>query len=217
MASAVTLTLLLTGCATEQDEHEHDEVEQEADAESTAPEEHVLGPAECLVGSWRVDNARFEEYLNSLGTGVSMAVSGANYLRFDDEGKYFTWREDFTFTMGSGEQTVTHVSNSGETGDYGTVLEWGGASPSDFLWVAETMTVVRDEVYTVGGIAQVVDDGAADMTITLFDGYTGEVPRIEDREAVEGSGPFTCDADTLTLGFDIDSEMLYHRAEASGG
>jgi hypothetical protein len=207
IASAVTLAVLLTGCASEPDEPELDP-QADADAEQVEVVAEI-GPAECLIGTWQVDNASFEAFLVANGGG--MAVSGGDFMRFDDAGAYFSWSEDFTFSTGSGASAVTHVSNSSYTGDYGTVLNWGGEFPNDFLWVAETMIVVQDEVFTVGGIAQFIDDGGAEGTIHLFDGYTGQVPFPEEREAVEGTGPFWCDIETLKLATDIDYDVLYHR------
>lgn len=192
--------------------------EPPASVEESADAAPALTREQCVVGTWQVDNAAFEEYLNSLmigvPTGARMEVSGASFWRFDDAGTFYSWREDFTFTTTAEGQTVTHVSNSAETGDYGLVLDFGAAPSTDFLWVAETMSVMHDEVITVGGIATLMDDGSGSSTITLFDGYTGEVPVVEG-EPIEGSLPFTCDSDTLVFEFDAGLTMPYNRTTAA--
>lgn len=177
----------------------------------------VITREECVVGTWQVDNAAFEAYMNTLipNAGIRMTISGGNFMRFDDAGSFFSWRDNFTMTTTASGQTVEHISNSGETGDYGLVLDWGKPPTADFLWVAETMSVVHDEVMIVGGIATLVDDGSGAATVELFDGFTGEVPMV-DGEPLEGSLPFTCDGDTLIFEFDAGLTMPYHRSSATG-
>lgn len=200
-AAALLSALTLTGCTTEP--------EPAPDASPTPEAEVTSEPtaAECLIGTWQTDNSSYERFLAA--AGAPMAVDGAEFWRFDEAGTYFNWREDFGFTTGSGATAVTHVSNSGWTGDYGTVLDWRD-SGNDYLWVAETLTVVHDEVFTVAGVAQVIDQGSHEMTV-LFEGYSAEVPVVEGREQVEGSGPFWCTADELRLQADLDTEILLHR------
>ena len=203
LLGALALTgLTLTGCSTEPGP---------APDATPAPSEVEVAPeptaAECLIGTWRSDNASYEQFLSAVG--APMTVSGAEFWRFDEAGAYFNWREDFGYTTGSGVAAVTHVSNSSWTGEYGTVLDWRD-SGTDYLWVAETLTVVHDEVLTVAGIAQVIDQGSHEMTV-IFQGYPAEVPVVEGREQLEGSGPFRCDAGTLRLEVDLGTEMVLHR------
>lgn len=216
----LALSLLLAGCSAGPGEPGLASPGGEPNASGTPEADVVIGPEECVVGSWKVDNATFEKFLNAstgAGSGIpagvdtTVRVSGDSYLRFDGESAYYGWRDDFTLAFGSGAHAATHVSNSGEMGDYGVVLGFGDRVKNDFLWVAETMTVLRDEVFTVGGIARVVDDGGATVGVNFFDGYQGEVPRIEEHESVEGTGPFRCDGDVLTFELDNGMEMLYHR------
>lgn len=186
-------------------------------AETDAPAEpEVVTPTQCVIGTWQVDNAAFESWMNSLvvSVPVQMAVSGSSYMRFDDQGTFFTWRDDFTFTTTAEGQTVTHISNSGETGDYGLVLNYGTPPTVDFLWIAETMRVMHDEMMIVGGIATLIDDGGAEARIELFDGYTGAIPTVEG-EPLEGSLPFTCDDDTLVFEFDAGLTMPFNRTTAT--
>ena len=218
--AAATLLLMLTACFPENPPAIDPalNVPQDSDTDSTASEnpENNVTPAitreECVIGTWQVDNAVFEAYMNSLApsAGMHMSISGGNFMRFDGAGSFTSWREDFTMAMSAEGQSITHVSNSGETGDYGLVLDYGAPHLTDFLWVAETMTVIRDEVMHIGGIATVVDDGSSSAVIQLFDGYRGEVPSVEG-EPLEGSLPFTCEGDTLTFEFDVGNTMPYHR------
>lgn len=176
----------------------------------------VVTVDQCVIGSWQVDNTAFQAYMNSLApsTGVQMSISGASYMRFDDAGTFFSWRDDFTMTTQSQGQTIIHVSNSGETGDYGLVLNYGTPPTTDFLWVAETMTVMQDEVLTVDGIAVFSDMGGSGAVVELFDGYRGEVPTVEG-EPMEGSLPITCEGDLLTFEFDAGLTMPYHRSSVT--
>ena len=77
------------------------------------------------------------------------------------------------------------------------------------------MTVARDEVLNVGGIATVEDSGGSTVAVDIFEGYRGEVPKVEEHEGVEGTGPFWCDGDVLKFGLDFDQEMLYTRSEVT--
>lgn len=212
LATAVGFALIVAGCSAGPLAPANGEpVDPEATSTEAAPE--VVSVEDCVAGTWQVDNAAFEGYMNSLGTSVGghMAVSGASYMRFDGEGTFSMWREDFTFTMTHDGQTIQFVSNSGEMGDYGLVLDWGAPPTTNFLWVAETMVVMTDEVMTVDGIATLTDQGGGGSTVEFFDGFRGEVPEVEGRESVEGSLPFTCDGDTMTFEFDAGQTMLYHR------
>lgn len=220
VATLGALALLLTGCSAGPLTNgpldpDADPLSSADPAEDAAP---VITREQCVVGTWQVDNAAFESYMNSLipSRDIRMEISGGNYMRFDDAGSFFSWREDFTMRSTASGQTVTHVSNSGETGDYGLVLDWGTAPSTDFLWVAETMSVMHDEVMIVGGIATVIDDGGGAATVELFDGFTGEVPVVEG-EPLEGSLPFVCDGDTLVFEFDAGLTMPYHRSSANPG
>lgn len=218
-AAVLAATLLVTGCTEEQDgtTDADPDAQPSASAEATEDTTPVLTREECVVGTWQIDNAAFERFLNRLAPagGVQVSVSGGSFLRFDDAGTFFAWREDFTIATSAHGATMAHVSNSGETGDYGLVLDWGPDGGDDFLWIAETMEVMRHEVMTVDGVATFIDEGGAEATIELFDGYTGQVPHIEGREAVEGSVPFTCDAEHLTVEYDVGSLMLYHRVAST--
>lgn len=216
----LVVPLLLAGCSTGPGAPGGGSPSGEPTASGTPKAQMVVGPKECVVGSWKVDNATFENFVNTstgIGSGIpagvdtTIRVSGNSYLRFDDKGAYFGWRDDFTLAFGSGKNAAAHVSNSGETGDYGVVLDFGKTVKNDFLWVAETMEVMRDEVFTVGGLTQVVDSGGETVRVTLFEGYNGEVPRVGERESVEGTGPFWCDGDVLKFGLDGGTEMLYRR------
>jgi hypothetical protein len=218
IATLCAAALLVTGCAAGPLANGPLDSDAEPSASVDAPDDTapVITREECVIGTWQVDNAAFEAYMNSLipSAGVRMTISGGNYMRFDDAGSFFSWRDDFTMTTTASGQNITHVSNSGETGDYGLVLDWGKPPTVDFLWVAETMMVVHDEVAIVGGIATLVDDGSGTATIDLFDGFTGEVPMM-DGEPLEGSLPFTCKDDTLVFEFDAGLTMPYHRSSAT--
>lgn len=199
------------------------------DEESTAPETVKPapdGPDKCLIGTWQIDNQDFEDIMGTIldftseipaGTNVSFEVSGGSFFRFDDQGQFFSWRDDYTFTMTVDGQVVTFVSNSSETGSYGVVLGFGGMSNThftDFLWVDESMIVVTDEVMNIAGMAQAVDRGDSGVGLEIFGHYKGEVPRVEGRESMESSLPFTCVGDTLTLTTEIDADIALHRSEA---
>lgn len=216
VATLCVAALLITGCSTGQPSPTDPDGDPSASASAGPAEPEIITPAQCVIGTWQVDNAAFEAYMNSLipSAGIRMTISGGNYMRFDDAGSFFSWRDDFTMTTTASGQTVEHVSNSGETGDYGLVLDWGKPPTVDFLWVAETMSVMHDEVMIVGGIATLVDDGRGTATVELFDGFTGEVPMM-DGEPLEGSLPFTCKDDTLTFEFDAGLTMPYHRSSAT--
>lgn len=204
LAPVAVLSLLLTGCMDDDDEQEPVAV----------PEPPTL--EECVVGSWKQDNEDFQAMLDALSGGFSMTVSGDSYLRFDGEGTFYSWRDDFRLTTGSGAGAVEHVSNSAEMGEYGVVVGFTGLSgthPTDFLWVAETMTVMTDEVLTVGGIGQVIDTGGATQGVEIFGAYDGDVPRVEGREAMEGSVPVTCSGDLMTLEVEIGTTVRFHRSE----
>lgn len=213
------VALLATGCSAGPLANDPLDPDAEPSTSVDAPDEAapVITREQCVVGTWQVDNAAFEAYLNTLvpSGGIRMTVSGGNFMRFDAAGSFFSWRDNFTMTTTASGQTLEHISNSGETGDYGLVLDWGKPPTADFLWVAETMSVVHDEVMIVGGIATLVDDGSGTATVELFDGFTGEVPLV-DGEPLEGSLPFTCDGDTLTFEFDAGLTMPYHRSTATG-
>ncbi len=191
-----------------------DDSDSLADPADASPQ--GMSRAECVIGIWQADNAVFESYMNSLvpEPSMRMSITGASLIRFDAAGQFFSWREDFTMTTRAQGQTVTHVSNSAETGDYGLVLDWGSSPSTDFLWVAETMTVIKDEVFNIGGIATVVEDGSG-SAVELFNGYQGELP-VVDGEPMEGSLPFTCTKNTLTFEFDVGKTMPYHRITTSG-
>lgn len=215
--------LLIAGCSVGPlaPDTNHEPTDPDATPTDPAPTEEpaqaeVITTDKCVIGTWQVDNAAFQTYMNSLApsAGGHMTVSGASFMRFDGEGTFSMWREDFTFAMTAEGQSIKFVSNSGETGDYGLVLDWGAPPATDFLWVAETMVVITDEVTTVDGIATFFDQGGGSATVELFDGYRGEVPEVEGREAVEGSLPITCDGDTLTFEFDAGLTMPYHRVNA---
>ncbi|HRN29534.1 MAG TPA: hypothetical protein PK781_03370 [Terrimesophilobacter sp.] len=218
LTAALATTLLVTACSAGPLGADPTDpgTEPSASVDATPDAAPVVTREQCVIGTWQVDNAAFESWMNTLvvSVPVNMAVSGSSYMRFDDQGSFFTWRDDFTFTTTAEGQTVTHISNSGETGDYGLVLDYGAPPTVDFLWVAETMRVVHDEVMIVGGIATLIDEGGPEARIELFDGYTGEVPTVEG-ETMEGSLPFTCDDDTLVFEFDAGNTMPFNRTTAT--
>lgn len=134
LAALATIALILTGCSTPAPDPLTDDPEAPVEVEN-AEAPVALSPEECVVGTWRVDNGAFEDYMNSLATGVGghMAVTGASFMRFDGEGTFSRWRDDFTFTLTHDGRTMEFVSNSGEVGDYGVVLDWGEPPTTDPL------------------------------------------------------------------------------------
>ena len=165
------------------DKEEPVKPEQVEQTEPPAPKE--VSPDQCVLGSWQVENQDFEEMMNALvanspdipaGMTPSIAVTGGSYFRFDDQGNFFSWRDNFTFTMSAGGEKVTFVSNSSETGQYGTVLGFKGLSgthPTDFLWVDESMIIATDEVMNVAGVTQVIDRGGNGVELEVFGAYRG--------------------------------------------
>lgn len=71
-------------------------------------EQAVCDP--CLLGTWKVFNSSFEEYMTSIFeeqvpgvSGFQFAISGDYYLQFDTEGKFQAQRKDLTVVAGIGQ------------------------------------------------------------------------------------------------------------------
>src|SRR5690606_38287693 len=101
MAALFAATLVVTGCSAgplvPDSQPDADPSASVAPPEDAAP---VITREQCVVGTWQVDNEAFESYMNSFipKSGVQMSISGGNFMRFDDAGTFFGWRDDFTMT-----------------------------------------------------------------------------------------------------------------------
>src|SRR5690606_27714196 len=65
VATLCAAALLITGCSTGQPSPTDPDADPSASASAAPAEPEIITPAQCVIGTWQVDNAAFEAYMNS--------------------------------------------------------------------------------------------------------------------------------------------------------
>lgn len=231
---AISALLLLTGCATEipitggqdgigqsndgpgettgqnvadddsgRDPQERNEAETSAADDSAA--DFAGTGSECLIGTWQMRTETFEASLAQLmGTGT-ISLSGDSYIRFDVEGNYRSWLDEFTMEISADGRTVRHIQNSGEAAQYD--------ADAEYVWVSGFVEVFFEAVMDVGGFATVELDASDTARVSVFD-YRGDVPGV-NREMIDGAARYQCDGSNLELYADGGLAAAFIRAPSS--
>lgn len=145
-----------------------------------------LTGAECIVGSWLLDNASFGEIISSYADGVVDDVTGTVRFRADADGnavtEYIDWTNTIRMTNPAG--VVTMVRNGQDAGTY-------HAEADGRLSLTET---ANESVIVV------------EMT---SGGTTMAMPTVENSPGALHLAVFTCTGDELTVTVDDRSSVLH--------
>lgn len=177
----------------------------------------------CLLGRWAIDNESFARRIEELfvanagvdlgGLTLKVEVSGADYVTFQEDGKFTTQRIGFKQVM-----TVNGMSVGGGLG-VSTDARGGGeyAADGDFLTVMSIASNVDEVTATFNDDAPIETAVLQDDSATFtgpFGTYTTEQPNeLDDRQSNLAPYPYLCDAQTLTMMVPDFGEIQLNRTD----
>lgn len=177
-----------------------------SDAAATEKSENADSKASegagCLVGSWTMDNASFENAMKKLlaesgdlpgeiGADMSIALTGDSWMDFKSDGTFESHRDGFKISMTVEGTDVAFVTNAEETGLYG--------ADATHLWLYDTEIVSMDYVMDMGELGTVAmgEQGPGSSSAEIF-GQTVDIP-TEAPGGTESYAAYTCSGDQLII------------------
>lgn len=146
-----------------------------AEEPEDAPSSALTG-ADCLVGTWTLDNDSFRALLESAG-GAAVKVSGSVIIVYETDGSTSTTYDDWTTVSAQDGSTVTMQRTGQDTGTYEASDD--GVFRMDTLDAASTIELV----------------------ITSPDQSEYRM-RPENEDPPVSSGNYTCEGDSLSVADD---------------
>jgi hypothetical protein len=218
-ALVATLSMVLAACGSSSDSTTTTEaVASGAATETTAPEsttttaapttteaptttttEAVLAGSDCLVGSWELDSAAFIEQIFSAGAGetgfeelgeVEISHGGGSFIvTMNEDGTYVGVRDDWQIRLSADDGTFVNTLDGEEAG---------------------TWSVDGDQLTVTPESSTISVSFAAEIDGVLQDLPFGGTQTVSSRE-LGGTGPFTCDDDTLEATFEGSTSTFTRR------
>ncbi len=148
---------------------------------TTAPEAGG-GPA-CVAGVWELDSAAFMEQIFAAygaemeGVDAFEFVSGSQVVTLGADGSYVSERDEWSFRIGTGEDTVRMTIDGTDVGSY---------------------TITGDEITITDLDQSAVMSLQAEVDGQLLDLPIGTVGNVE-ADVLLGTASYTCSGDLLTV------------------
>ncbi|MDJ0754978.1 MAG: hypothetical protein QNJ45_15755 [Ardenticatenaceae bacterium] len=178
----------------------------------------------CLLGHWAIDNESFARRIEALfaanagadlgGLTLKVEVSGADYVTFQEDGKFTTQRVGFKQVM-----TVNGMRVGGGELGVSTDAKGGGeyAADGDFLTVMSIVSNVDQVTATFNDDVPVETAVLQDDSATFtgpFGTYTTEQPNeLDDSQSKLPPYPYLCDAQTLMMVVPDFGEIQLNRTD----
>ncbi|MDH3250199.1 MAG: lipocalin family protein [Acidimicrobiia bacterium] len=168
-------------------------------APTTTTTEAVSARSDCLVGSWELDSAAFIEQIFSAGAGetgfeelgeVEISHGGGSFIvTMNEDGTYVGVRDDWQIRLSADEGTFVNTLDGEEAG---------------------TWSVDGDQLTVTPESSTISVSFAAEIDGVLQDLPFGGTQTVSSRE-LGGTGPFTCDDDTLRATFEGSTSTFTRR------
>ncbi len=154
--------------------------------------------ADCLVGTWELDSEAFIEQIFAAAdeTGfedlgeVTVSHGGGSFIvTMNDDGSYVGERDDWQIRLSADEGTFVTTLNGEEAGTWST-------EGNQLTVTSESSTLQVSFAAEVDGVLQELPFGGPET--------------VASRE-LGGTGPFTCDDDTLGVTFEGGASTFSRR------
>ncbi len=170
-------------------------------------------PAACLTGSWKLQNETFEAVLAGLiaeaqdvpqevRSGMTLALSGDSFIRFDGTDVYTAWQDDFTMSIALAGQQMRHVITSDDAATY--------VADDEYIAVTDFLQLHWEAEMVIDGVATVVSEQGNPAASIHFFGMSVSADRFE-RELLDGAARYECTAQQLTLHTDDGVFVMFTR------